>query len=376
MKFLFVLEHFSPYLGGAEKLFKQVTTLLVAEGHEVEVVTTLFRADLPATEIMDGVRVRRVKCANRFLFTLFSLPALFRAARQADIIHTTTYNAAFPAWLVAKFWRKPSVITYHEHWGELWFQLPFLAGWQRWLYYLFEKMISRLSFDHYIAVSEATKGSLIAAGIPSVKIHRIYNGIDYGRFQSIAAERTPQFSVIFYGRLGVSKGLDILIPAWGAFARQHSSAQVLLRLILPTYPVHLLSIIKELIATHCPPGSVVISHELSTEELFTTVKSSHAVVIPSYSEGFCFVAAEAVALEMPIISSGRGALPEVVSGRHLHLPQLTIADLEEALAAAKNGNWQFIPPRVYALATTAGGYLKFYTQLTLHHEAGGRSAGQ
>lgn len=373
MKFLFVLEHFSPYLGGAEKLFKQVTALLVAEGHEVEVVTTLFRADLPATEMMDGVRVRRVKCANRFLFTLFSLPALFSAARQADIIHTTTYNAAFPAWLVAKFWRKPSVITYHEHWGALWFQLPFLSAWQRWLYYLFEKMISRLSFDHFLAVSEATKRSLIAAGIPSGKIHRIYNGIDYSHFQAIEADKTPHFSVIYYGRLGVSKGLDVLIPAWGAFARQHSSEQVLLRLVLPTYPVKLLSIIKELITTHCPPESVVIFHELSTEELFTTVKSSHAVVIPSYSEGFCFVAAEAVALGMPIISSGRGALPEVVSGRHLHLSQLTVADLEEALKSAKNGDWQFIPPNTHALATTAAGYLKFYKQLTLHHEAGSPS---
>ncbi|WP_020539517.1 glycosyltransferase family 4 protein [Lewinella cohaerens] len=373
MKFLFVLEHFSPYLGGAEKLFHQVTSMLVQEGHEVEVVTTLFRADLPATEIIEGVQVRRVKCHNRFLFTLLSLPVLFRAAKRADIIHTTTYNAAFPAWLVAKFWRKPSVITYHEHWGELWFQLPFLAIWQRWLYFLFEKMISRLSFDHYIAVSEATKSSLIVAGIAPGKIHRIYNGIDYDRFQAIEANKTPYFSIIYYGRLGVSKGLDLLIPAWGAFARKHSSKQLVLRLVLPTYPPSLLAIIKKLIATHCPPESVVVFHELTTEELFTTVKSSHAVVIPSYSEGFCFVAAEAVALDMPIISSGRGALPEVVSGQHLHLPQLGVVDLEKALAAAKKGDWQCSSSIIHTLTATTDNYLKFYQQLTWHHEGGSQS---
>lgn len=363
MKFLFVLEHFSPYLGGAEKLFQQVTTLLVAEGHEVEVVTTLFRADLPIKENMHGVRIRRVKCYNRFLFTLFSLPVLLRAARRADIIHTTTYNAAFPAWLVAKIWRKPSVITYHEHWGALWFQLPFLPVWQRWLYFLFEKMISRLPFDHYIAVSEATKFNLMEAGIPPEKIHRIYNGIDYDRFQAIEADKTPYFSVIYYGRLGVSKGLDLLIPAWGDFARKDSSAQVLLRLVLPTYPPSLLAMIKELIATHCSLESVAIFHELSTEELFTTVKSSHVVVIPSYSEGFCFVAAEAVALDMPIISSARGALAEVVSGRHLHLPELTVQALVVALRKAYREEWSFKEKISFPLAQSGQQYLRLYANL-------------
>lgn len=363
MKFLFVLEHFSPYLGGAEKLFYQVTSMLVKEGHEVEVVTTLFRADLPATDIVEGVQVRRVKCYNRFLFTLFSLPVLFRAAKRADIVHTSTYNAAFPAWLVAKFWRKPSIITYHEHWEELWFQLPFLANWQRWLYFLFEKMISRLSFDHYIAVSEATKSSLIIAGIAPRKIHRIYNGIDYDRFKAIAADKTAYFSIIYYGRLGVSKGLDLLIPAWGAFARKYSSEQVILRLVLPTYPSSLLSIIKALIATHCPAESVVVFHELTTEELFTTVKSSHAVAIPSYSEGFCFVAAEAVALDMPIISSGRGALPEVVSGKHLHLSALTVFELTEALEKAYQKEWLSVPERNFPLAKTGKQYLQLYKNL-------------
>lgn len=363
MKFLFVLEHFDPYLGGAEKLFKQVTTLLVKQGHEVEVVTTLFQADLPAKETMDGVKVRRVRCYNRFLFTLFSLPVLFRAARQADMIHTTTYNAAFPAWLVANFWRKPSVITYHEHWGRLWFELPFLSHWQRLLYYLFEQVISRLSFDHYIAVSEATRRNLIATGIPEFKVHRIYNGVNYDRFKQVKADETPYFSAIYYGRLGVSKGLDILIPAWGQFTQQHSTEEMVLHLVIPRYPAKLLELVLSLVKEHCLPKSVCLLHELPAEQLFTTVKSHHLVVIPSYSEGFCFVAAEAVALDMPIISSGRGALAEVVSGQHLHLPELTIPAMVTALEEAHRKEWHFIPKKKFSLNDTGKAYLRFYDNL-------------
>lgn len=363
MKFLFVLEHFDPYLGGAEKLFKQVTTLLVEQGHEVEVVTTLFQADLAAKETMGGVKVRRVRCYNRFLFTLFSLPVLFRAARQAAIIHTTTYNAAFPAWLVAKFWRKPSVITYHEHWGKLWFTLPFLSRWQRILYYLFEQAISRLSFDNYIAVSEATKRSLIATGIPECKVHRIYNGVNYDRFKWVKADKTTYFSAIYYGRLGVSKGLDILIPAWGHFVRKYRTEKMVLQLVIPRYPSKLFETITSLVKAHCPPGSVHLLHELPDEELFTTVKSNHLVVIPSYSEGFCFVAAEAVALDMPVISSGRGALAEVVSGKHLHLEALTISAMVLAFEKAYRNEWEFLPRKNFSLSDTGKAYLQFYDHL-------------
>ena len=363
MKFLFVLEHFDPYLGGAEKLFKQVAKLLVSAGHEVNVVTTQFQAGLPVLETIDGVQIRRVRCYNRFLFTIFSLPVLLQTARQADVIHTTTYNAALPSWIVAKIWRKPSVITYHEHWGDLWFQLPFLATWQRWLFFLFEQMISRLSFDNYIAVSEATKRSLIAVGIRGDKVYRIYNGVNYDRFQRVEADKTPYFSAIYYGRLGVSKGLDILIPAWGDFTRQHLAEQMVLRLVIPRYPAGLLAIVASLIKDHCLPGSVLLLHELPSEQLFTMVKSSHTVVIPSYSEGFCFVAAEAVALDMPIISSGRGALPEVVSGRHLHLPALTIPAMITALEQAHRNEWSYMPQRSFPLSDTGEQYLQFYDNL-------------
>jgi glycosyltransferase involved in cell wall biosynthesis len=364
MKFLFVLEHYEPYLGGAEKLFSQITQQLVIQGHEVQVITTLFRPDLPPHEMLNGIQVQRVKCYNRFLFTVLSLPAIWAAANKADIIHTTTYNAAPAAWLIAKLRRKKVLITYHEHWGNLWFQLPFLTAWQRWLYYYFERLVSRLPFDHYVAVSEATKESLIgAANINPKRITRIYNGLEYQTFPSHkTVERTPHFSAIFVGRLGVSKGLDLLVPAWGAFS-QSTSEEVALKLVIPTYPAPMLAKVEALIDQHAAAETIEILHELSREELFEQMQRSHTVVIPSYSEGFCFVAAEAVALDVPIVSSGQAALAEVVSGYFIEIKEQSVTALTIALESAHNSNWQFRKPRHFPLAKAIDDYLALYQRL-------------
>ena len=360
MKIVFVLEHYYPYLGGAEKLFKQLAEALAAQGNEVIIATTKFKPELAEEEIHNGVLIRRIRCYNRFLFTIFSLPMLFRLCRQADIIHTTTYNAALPAWLVGKVYRKKTILTFHEVWGRLWFQLPFINRLQRYAFFAFENLITRLPFDHYIAVSEATSRSLQASGIPAEKIRRIYNGIDYERFKDYKHESPSLFTVMYFGRLGVSKGLDLLIPAWGVFSERHPEAT--LQLVIPQYPVALYQTIKQLIATHCQEKSIALFHDLSDHDLFHNISKVSAVVIPSYSEGFCFVAAEAAAIETPIISSGKKALAEVVSGNYLEMKDQTISALVTNLEQAYRNEWLHRPLQNFSLQRAMEYYLAFYEE--------------
>jgi len=97
MKILFVLEHFYPYIGGAEKLFYTLSTNLASQGYEVVVVTTRYDKKLKSNEEHEGVKIIRVNCFNRFGFTVFSLPKVIEHAKDCNLIHTTTYNAALPA---------------------------------------------------------------------------------------------------------------------------------------------------------------------------------------------------------------------------------------------------------------------------------------
>jgi len=87
-------------------------------------------------------------------------------------------------------------------------------------------------------------------------------------------------------------------------------------------------------------------------------------VIPSYSEGFCFAALEACALNIPVISSDMGALKETVSNKHLKLKHLSETQLLTALEKAKREEWDESPLKRFHLSDTIAGYFDLYKQMT------------
>ena len=358
-RILFVLEHFYPYIGGAEKLFYQLSTELVKKGCQVTVLTTRFANDLAKEEIHQGVKIIRITSSNRFSFTFLSLPKVIQLARQHDIVHTSTYNAAFPAVLGGKLVGKKVLVTFHEVWGDLWQQLPFLSFWQKNAFAIFEKILLKLPFDRFIAVSNFTKNELIKQGIPVKKIIRIYNGIEYEDFtqKPIKHSNTP-FTFTFFGRLGVSKGLDLLLPAIAEL--KNNNLAFILKLIIPTVPTTFFQHINNLIDEYDIRSHLTLLHNLPKEQLRQEILTSDCVVIPSYSEGFCFAAAETVAMQIPIISSHQGALQEVVSGQYISMKEQSAIEMLEALHTAFSNNWQQKPMRYFQLKDTILEYLKLY----------------
>lgn len=364
MRILFVLEHYHPYIGGAEFLFTQLTRQLVKNGFQVTVITTRHDQSLAAAETLDDVRILRVRCHNRYLFTLFSLPHILKETRTSDLIHTTTYNAAFPAWLVGKILRKPVVVTFHEVWGKLWWQLPFISKWQKLGYYLYEQLVLKLSFHQYIAVSNYTKNCLEQAGVLPNRVKVIYNGLDEATFLPYQFRPPPTFTYTFFGRLGISKGLDLLLPAAQQFYAKYPKSR--LQLIIPQYPKSMFRKIQQLIQKLKIDDHVIILHDLPRVELYQTLCHSSCVVIPSYSEGFCFAAAEAVALGVPVITSQKGALKEVVSGPFLEFIPFTVNGLVSALIKAAEEQWQEIPRRFFPIDKTINNYMDLYGKFLKH----------
>ena len=357
-KILFVLEHFYPYIGGAEKLFYVLTTALAKRGYEITVITTLFDKKLPKEEIHEGVKIVRINCFNRFAFTFLSLPAVIRHAHRSDLIHTTTYNAALPASIAGKLTGKPVFVTFHEVWGDLWKRLPFTSFIQKNAFYYFEKILLKLPFRRFIAVSEFTKRELIKHGILESKIARIYNGIEYDDFKNYSPSPPSIFTFTYFGRLGISKGLDLLIPAAAAFRQSFSNSKF--KLIIPKQPKPLYNTIIKLIEKHDLTDYIEFHHNLPRAVLRQEILHSSCIVISSYSEGFCFAAAETVALQVPIISSHQGALAEVVSGPHIALNEMTVAELTHALKAAYLQEWSKKPIRYFHLSDTIDAYTKLY----------------
>jgi len=123
MKILFVLENHYPKIGGVETLFKDLTDVLAEEGHTITVLTNRSPSEnLKAKESYHpNLTIIRKTLYNRYLFTFFAWIPAFFLARKHDFIHTTSYNAALPAYIAGFLSRKKTIITFHEVWAKMWF---------------------------------------------------------------------------------------------------------------------------------------------------------------------------------------------------------------------------------------------------------------
>lgn len=368
MKILFVLENFYPNIGGVETLFKSLTERLVREGHQVMVITTRLNDDMPAEENLNGVQIRRYPFFNRYTFTLFAVFPIMRHIRNYDIVHTTSYNAGLPAYIASKLFRKKVVITFHEVWGKLWFDLPYMGRIGRRGHYLFEQMLTKFRYDKFIAVSHSTADSMRENGIPEERIATIYNGLDYDRIEkfrtSIQANTDKRpFTYTYYGRLGISKGLDILLDAAVILKEKHPDTR--LKIVIPTTPKALFEKVILYIKKHELDDYIELKHHLSSEDLVLELKNSDCVVIPSYSEGFCYVAVESIALGVPVISSDKKALKEVISGSYIKMNELSANSLSESIGKAINNDWENTPIKKFELKNTVQQYIELYQKLEM-----------
>ena len=99
---------------------------------------------------------------------------------------------------------------------------------------------------------------------------------------------------------------------------------------------------------------------MTKKALYETIANADAVLIPSYSEGFCFAAVETIALGTPLISSAKGALSEVVGGKVITMEEFNPAGLKSAMEKALNEKWQELPLKRFELATCIEKHLLFY----------------
>ena len=110
---------------------------------------------------------------------------------------------------------------------------------------------------------------------------------------------------------------------------------------------------------------ISIKHELKKEELQKELRNNaDAVIIPSLSEGFGFSAAEASALGIPIISSGKGSLPEVVSGTFSVFRPYSKEGLAKTMQDVLEDKWENKDSlKEFSLDESVSEYIKLYHEL-------------
>lgn len=359
MKILFVTDYFYPHKGGVEKLFETLAGELAAQQNTVYYITWRYNKDLAPIQNYNGVNIVRVWAPTRMLFPLFALGTIIRYARKSQLIHTSTYSSAIGARLGAFFARKKTVLTVHEVWGGLWNKLPFLSYVEKNLFRFLENGMFVMRFTHYIAVSENTRKALRAKHIDHPKISLIYNGIAYNLPRW---DNPPKpFTFVYFGRAGVSKGLDILLPAAQKMAAQNRDVRF--KFILSYQNKKVMQYVQSQLVKGLLAEQAVLYQNIPYSELIQHVLSSHCAIIPSYSEGFGFVAAEAAAIEIPVISSGKGSLSEVVSGKVVEMEEFSVSGLLEAMEKALNNNFANKAQKHFTVDAFVQKHIRLYGRL-------------
>ncbi len=371
---LFVIDYYHPHIGGVELVFQRLAEGLVSRGHLVTVITNGSEKGLRQKEELNGVSIERIntlRSGSRYLYPFLSLPQVIRAARQANILHTATFGGAMPAFLASRRYGLPIVITIPEILGRRWWQVennPLLAA----FYYLVERMVTLLPYDQWVAISDATLKDVRRSRISEAKSRRIYIGVDdakgniprngTGYLSRLTGSKAGEFIYLYFGRPGITKGVKYLVQA--APIIQKSIPDSRLVLILSDQPRSpYLEICEEVQATKELAKISILQAIKDKNDLFKFISDANCIVVPSITEGFGLSAAEACSLGLPVIATNSGALPEVVSGRHLLIQAGSSSAIAEAVISAYHGEYDFKPEKKFLWEEMIREYEELYFSL-------------
>lgn len=372
MKICFVTEYYFPFIGGVQTLFENLIERLVKRGHECFVVTSR----LPGTkknEVINGVNVYRVnvpKLLDRYWFTILALPAVYKTAKKCDILHTTTYNAAFPTILAAKLLRKPAIITVHEVLLDLWKILYGLNWFNARVHALIEKSVINLPFDRYICISYYTRNYVRLYGIEDKKLQVIYPGVDYnlfscrenaGRLIREMLGIRDNFVYLSFGRPGYMKGIEFLVQAVPLISKKIPNSKLLL--ILSKEPKYKYKQILSIINNLKIKDSVILLESMDINELIKYISCCDCAVIPSLSEGFGFTCVEACAIGMPVVATDVGSIPEIISGNYVFVTPRSPEDICRGVESVYSGKTAFQPKKIFSWEECVDKHEKIYKDL-------------
>lgn len=370
MKICLVAESYPPALGGVEFALQKLVEGFLQRGHEVWVVTSSWQRHEAGVEQSGLLRISRVKTLpffHRLWFILFSLPAVVKAARWADIVQGSTFAGGPPAFFGGWMAGKKKALIVHEVWGKQWptFEPSAL---RRLFYRVTEWIIVWLPFDHYAAVSNYTKRCLKSLGIAETKISVVHHGdskIDISGIDRVEVRKSlgfaeDDFLFLTFGRVGISKGFEHFAEAISKLAHLLPRARFVL--VLSGYDQRIWDRVRKNVA-EVPGNRCRILSSLPRVELANYVCTADCFVIPSLSEGFGFSALEASNAGKIVVSTDAGALPEVVFGKHVFVKPGSAEALVDGCVKAYNGEVEVSPRREFNWNESVECYLKVYEQL-------------
>lgn len=296
--------------------------------------------DLEIVKLREGIRVetlpmmREIKI-SKDLIALFGMVRLIYKEKPY-IIHANTPKASLIS-MIAGFWAGVPLRIYTI--TGLRFETE--SGLKRKILILMEKVTCFFS-THVIAESAGVKKLIEMNGLTSKKAFIIgngnINGIDINywkrvhnlsslqKLKSDLGINDTDFVFVFVGRLVRDKGINELINAFAGI--QNSNLKLLL---VGPFEHNLDPLSKETLESiENNPQIISIGFQ---EDVRSYLNISHALVLPSYREGFPNVLLQAASMELPLISTDVNGAEEVIQeGENGYIvPKYSIIELKNAM---------------------------------------------
>ena len=333
MKIAFVYDAIYPWVkGGAEKRIYELGKRLAMKGNDVHLfgVKWWTGEDVIQKEgmVLHGVCEKMELYVNgrrsvyeAIIFSITLLPHLVKENFDVIDVSAFPYFSCFTVKIVSKFKGTPMVTTWHEVWGDYWYEYLGKIGIAG---KLIERLVSMIS-NNSIAVSSLTKKGLESFGVSN--IHVVRNGIDLRKINEIKPSINT-CDIIFIGRFIKEKNLDILIESVAHIKKD-----------LPKIKCHIIGDGPEKNRLFSQVSDLRLENNvkffgfLDYDEVIAMIKSSKVLVLPSIREGFGIVVLEAFACGVPVVTvkSPQNAAYELVNEETGFIVDLNVRELSDSI---------------------------------------------
>jgi glycosyltransferase involved in cell wall biosynthesis len=248
----------------------------------------------------NGIFVRGVGGTLQLLRDSFRLVRALVGRRFYAIHLTTSGHLAVVRDLVVAYTstRFGVALVYHIRFGRI----PKIAKADSLEWKLLRRVMLRAA---KVVLIDQETFSAVRSAAPSVRAVLVPNCVDISSLPAVNISREQEKTVLFVGWVVPTKGVGELIEAWVKLG----STGWRLDIVGPCDRTYEAALVRRF-----APEGVRFIGELSHEETMVRMARCDLFVLPSYTEGFPNVVAEAMALGRPIVATEVGAIPEMLSG--------------------------------------------------------------
>jgi glycosyltransferase involved in cell wall biosynthesis len=282
-----------PQAGGAEVVANNLAKRLVADGHEVILLTARYEGST-AKEVYNGYTI--VRGGNRLTVYLKAFQYYRKHLKGwADLVIDECNTLPF----FAKFYVKErNIMFFHMLCREIWFyQLPVYLAW---IGYVLEPLYLRaLSSQEVITISESTKADLVKFGFKQDKITIISEGIELEPVANL--DNVKKYDSPTLLSLGSIRAMKRTLDQVKAFeiAKQKLPA-LKMKIAGDTNDTYARTVL-DYIANSKYKGDIEILGRVTAEQKIELMQKSHLLLVTSVKEGWGLVVTEANSQGTPAV---------------------------------------------------------------------------